>query len=175
MSSAQSPTSSVKSPESSAQNPAFSVQNLVSRVQRREFSVQRPASRVQRLESNVQLLCPESRNSGMPRRLKQSYSRCLLGTNFDSSKYCIKFDKRKRLAVQEPPNSSLLKVVATEGSGERKKRTNSKKIYDFINTPYDTTIRFSGCLRAFFSRYITLRSKGATRNIRYFGKSFLDI
>ena len=53
VSSAQSPTSSVKSPESSAQNPAFSVQNLVSRVQRREFSVQRPASRVQRLESNV--------------------------------------------------------------------------------------------------------------------------
>ena len=56
---AQSPMSSVKSPESSAQSPAFRVQSLVSRVQR-------PASRAQRLGSNVQLLCPESRNSGMP-------------------------------------------------------------------------------------------------------------
>ena len=47
VSSAKSPTSSFKSPESSAQSPA-------SRVQRPKSSVQGPASRVQRPESNVQ-------------------------------------------------------------------------------------------------------------------------
>ena len=45
---AQSPMSSVKSPETSDQSPASRVQSLVSRIQRREFSVQSPASRVQR-------------------------------------------------------------------------------------------------------------------------------
>ena len=73
--SAQSPTSSVKSPESSALSPASIVQSLVSivqlpefnvqgsessvqcstsRVQRPESSVQIPASRIQRPESSVQ-------------------------------------------------------------------------------------------------------------------------
>ena len=73
VSSAQSPTSSVKSPESITLSPAFSVQSSVSIVQLPEFSVQgsesnvqSPTSRVQRPESSVQLLRPESRNSGMP-------------------------------------------------------------------------------------------------------------
>ena len=60
VSSAQSPTSSVKSPGYSALSPASSVQSPVSivqlpefRVQGSESSVQSPVSRVQRLESSV--------------------------------------------------------------------------------------------------------------------------
>ena len=49
VSSAQSPTSSVKSPEYSALSPASSVQSSVSIVQLPEFSVQGSESRVQRL------------------------------------------------------------------------------------------------------------------------------
>ena len=61
VSSAQSPTSSVKSPESITLSPAFSVQSSVSIVQLPEFSVQgsessvqSPTSRVQRPESSIQ-------------------------------------------------------------------------------------------------------------------------
>ena len=64
-SSAQSPASSVQSPTSRVQCPASSVQSPASRVQRPESSVQSPASRVQRPKSSVQLLRPESRNSGI--------------------------------------------------------------------------------------------------------------
>ena len=52
--SAQSPTSSVKSPEFSVHSPTSRVQRPGFRVQRPEFNFQSPASRVQRPESSVQ-------------------------------------------------------------------------------------------------------------------------
>ena len=65
----QHPVSRLQRPESSIQSPATRVQNSKSTVQRPGSIVMSPVSRVQCPETSVQNLRPQSKNSGMPKKV----------------------------------------------------------------------------------------------------------